>query len=92
MEKIYMDMVDKRFNENEAQLVKISDSVDKLRENVHKLLGRNNDIVIKLVNGRTEERLASEVIGELYYAQKSIAKSLDSINEKLESSKIDSSV
>ena len=55
---IYMDM--------EKEVKELKESVKILRDNVHKLLGRNNDFTVKVINGKTEERLASELIGEIY--------------------------
>jgi hypothetical protein len=50
----------------EKEIKELKDSVKILRDNVHKLLGRNNDFTVKVINGKTEERLASELIGEIY--------------------------
>lgn len=52
------------------EIIDLKESVHILRENVHKLLGRNNDFTVKVINGKTEERLASELIGEMYVALK----------------------
>ena len=37
-------------------------------KNVNLLLTRGNDFYVKVINGKTEERLASELIGEMYVA------------------------
>jgi hypothetical protein len=50
----------------EKEVKELAESVDILRDNVHKLLGRNNDFTVKVINGKTTERLASELIGEIY--------------------------
>ncbi|PIP78074.1 MAG: hypothetical protein COW85_05725 [Ignavibacteria bacterium CG22_combo_CG10-13_8_21_14_all_37_15] len=53
-------------------MVELSDSVKHIRDNVHTILGRNNDFIVKVINGKTEERLASELIGEMYVQMKVI--------------------
>jgi len=56
--------------ENDTQSFK--DDLLKIKESLHTLLGRNNDFIIKVINGKTEERLASELIGEIYVELKHI--------------------
>ena len=58
----------------EKEVKELAESVNILRDNVHKLLGRNNDFTVKVINGKTTERLASELIGEMYVAIKELKK------------------
>ena len=58
----------------EKEINELKNSVQTLRDNVHILLGRNNDFTVKVINGKTDERLASELIGEMYVAIKELKK------------------
>jgi hypothetical protein len=69
MEFIMQEINEPRMN-FKKEIIDLKESVHILRENVHKLLGRNNDFSVKVINGKTVERLASELIGEMYVALK----------------------
>ena len=43
-----------------------------LESKVDTLLERGNDFTVKVINGKTTERLASELIGEMYVAMKEL--------------------
>ena len=57
---------------HDKELKELKEDMGKIRDNVHTLLGRQNDIIVKVVNGKTESRLASELIGEMYIAIKEL--------------------
>lgn len=57
---------------HETRLKHLEESMEHIRSNVHTLLGRPSDIVVKVINGKTEQRLASELIGEMYVAIKEL--------------------
>lgn len=48
------------------------DRLTKIEKSLDILLKRDGDFKVKVINGRTEERLASELIGELYVDMKKI--------------------
>lgn len=58
----------------ESKMTLVEDDLKMIRKNLHTLLGRQNDIIVKVINGKTEERLASELIGEMYVEMKSLKK------------------
>jgi hypothetical protein len=58
----------------EAELLLLKDSLSHMRESLHTLVGRSNDIFVKVINGKTETRLASELLGEMYVAVKELKK------------------
>jgi len=45
-----------------------------IEESLGVLLERNGDFYVKVINGKTERRLASELIGELYVTMQQIKK------------------
>lgn len=53
----------------------VESALEKIRDNIHILLSRNADILVKVINGRTTERLASELIAEMYMDIKSLKES-----------------
>lgn len=65
---------EKQIKTLEEKVLDIKDDIIHIRENVHTLLGRGNDIVVSVINGKTEKRLASELLGELYVEMKSLRK------------------
>jgi hypothetical protein len=58
----------------EEKVTIMKDDLMHIRDNVHTLLGRGNDIVVSVINGKTEKRLASELLGELYVEMKLLRK------------------
>ena len=58
----------------EIKMQTLEQNLETIRVNIHTLLGRSGDIVVKVINGKTEERLASELIGEMYVEMKSLKK------------------
>ena len=65
---------DKQIEILEEKVETIQEDLKHIRDNVHTLLGRSSDFVVKVINGKTEERLASELIGEMYVEMKSLKK------------------
>lgn len=57
------------------KLEKLENSMAVMANHLQALLERDNDFTVKVINGKTEERLASELIGELYVAMKEVQKS-----------------
>ena len=57
------------------KLEKLEASMAVMARHLEALLQRDNDFTVKVINGKTEERLASELIGELYVAMKEVQKS-----------------
>lgn len=81
--------VPEKVDKVQGEIDTIKKSLNKISDSLHTLLGRNNDIILKIVNGKTEERLASEVIVEQYYAQKEMTSTLAEIKKLLEDKKAD---
>jgi len=65
---------DKQIEILEEKMETVQEDLKHIRENVHTLLGRSSDFVVKVINGKTEERLASELIGEMYVEMKTLRK------------------
>ena len=65
---------------------------DEVRTSLHKLLNRKSDIIIKVINGKTEERLASELIGEMYMQLKDLKEKTTDASVKRLKEKIKDSV
>ena len=55
---------------HEAKLNKLESDMALISKHLESLLERDNDFLVKVINGRTEERLASELIGEMYVNMK----------------------
>lgn len=55
---------------HEAKLNKLEADMAIISKHLETLLEKDNDFLVKVINGRTEERLASELIGEMYVNMK----------------------
>lgn len=58
--------------DNELFKADYNEFKNEIRTLLNELLTRNNDIMVKVINGKTQERLASELIGEMYLEMKDI--------------------
>lgn len=68
----------------EEKFVALNNTLDKLNENVETLLARDGDFTVAVINGKTEHRPASELIGEMYMQMKDIkTKTTDASIERL---------
>jgi hypothetical protein len=57
---------------HENRLKAIEDNVHIIGVQLTQLLDRDNDFTVKVINGTTKERLASELIGEMYQNMKEL--------------------
>ena len=55
---------------HEERLSSLEESIAVITGNIEELLERGNDFEIPVINGKTEYRKASELIGEMYLAIK----------------------
>lgn len=62
---------------HEAKLNKLESDMTVIASHLQTLLERDNDFTVKVINSKTEERLASELLGEIYVG-------LKHTNQKLE--------
>jgi hypothetical protein len=60
---------------HEEKLNQLTADMAVIAQHLTVLLERSNDFTVKVINGKTEERLASELLGELYVAMKEVQKS-----------------
>ncbi|MFA5772885.1 MAG: hypothetical protein WC974_09170 [Thermoplasmata archaeon] len=58
----------------DANLVLHEQRLENIEKSLKELLERSNDFTVKVINGTTKERLASELIGEMYVNMKGLQK------------------
>lgn len=62
---------------HEERLENLEQSLTTIIDNVDVILKRGNDFTIPVINGRTEYRKASELLGEMYVGLKKLENKLD---------------